>query len=61
MVSSFMDSQAQMHAKTTVMASASFTEDRFWLNGKEEPINDRMLNCLHASQCEEDGTCSASC
>ncbi|XP_012264706.2 diphosphomevalonate decarboxylase [Athalia rosae] len=34
-------------AKTTVMASADFKEDRIWLNGKEESINNKRLqNCL---------------
>ncbi|XP_059470339.1 diphosphomevalonate decarboxylase [Neocloeon triangulifer] len=36
-----------MHAKTTVMASETFTEDKIWLNGKEESIeNPRLQNCL---------------
>ncbi|XP_018372166.1 PREDICTED: diphosphomevalonate decarboxylase isoform X1 [Trachymyrmex cornetzi] len=38
---------AQLHAKTTVMISSDFKEDRIWLNGKEEDIkNTRLQNCL---------------
>ncbi|KYQ59823.1 Diphosphomevalonate decarboxylase [Trachymyrmex zeteki] len=38
---------AQLHAKTTVMISPDFKEDRIWLNGKEEDIkNARLQNCL---------------
>ncbi|XP_046410444.1 diphosphomevalonate decarboxylase isoform X1 [Neodiprion fabricii] len=34
-------------AKTTVMTSADFKEDRIWLNGSEESIdNKRLQNCL---------------
>ncbi|KAL7288831.1 hypothetical protein TKK_0016807 [Trichogramma kaykai] len=34
-------------AKTTVMISPNFTEDRIWLNGSEESINNpRLQNCL---------------
>lgn len=37
----------QMCAKTTVMASSNFTENKFWLNGKEEAFdNFRLQNCL---------------
>ncbi|XP_071557158.1 diphosphomevalonate decarboxylase [Temnothorax nylanderi] len=37
----------QLHAKTTVMISPDFKEDRIWLNGKEEDIkNARLQNCL---------------
>ncbi|CAL7935812.1 unnamed protein product [Xylocopa violacea] len=36
-----------LHAKTTVMASPNFKEDRIWLNGQEEDIkNPRLQNCL---------------
>ncbi|KAK9300898.1 hypothetical protein QLX08_006600 [Tetragonisca angustula] len=36
-----------LHAKTTVMTSSTFKEDRIWLNGKEEEIkNPRLQNCL---------------
>ncbi|KYM94402.1 Diphosphomevalonate decarboxylase [Cyphomyrmex costatus] len=38
---------AQLHAKTTVMLKSHFKEDRIWLNGKEEDIqNTRLQNCL---------------
>ena len=37
----------QLCAKTTVMASPNFKEDRMWLNGKEEDIRSpRLQNCL---------------
>lgn len=37
----------EMHAKTTVMASPNFDEDKIWLNGKEETFhNQRLQNCL---------------
>ncbi|XP_070523149.1 diphosphomevalonate decarboxylase isoform X2 [Cardiocondyla obscurior] len=37
----------QLHAKTTVMISPDFKEDRIWLNDKEEDIkNARLQNCL---------------
>ena len=40
-------SSDQMHAKTTVARSKSFTADRIWLNGIEERIdNPRLSNCL---------------
>ncbi|XP_076763756.1 mevalonate diphosphate decarboxylase [Xylocopa sonorina] len=36
-----------LHAKTTVMASPNFKQDRVWLNGQEEDIkNPRLQNCL---------------
>lgn len=36
-----------MCSKTTIMASPTFTETRFWLNGKEETLdNKRLQNCL---------------
>jgi len=50
----------QMHAKTTVMASPDFKEDKVWLNGKEETVhNQRLQNCLQeirkrAKQKEDD-------
>lgn len=37
----------QLHAKTTVMISLDFKEDRIWLNEREEDIkNSRLQNCL---------------
>jgi len=40
-------SSDQMHAKTTVARSKSFANDRIWLNGTEENIeNPRLANCL---------------
>jgi len=40
-------SSEQMHAKTTVARSKSFANDRIWLNGTEENIeNPRLANCL---------------
>ncbi|XP_076248606.1 mevalonate diphosphate decarboxylase isoform X2 [Calliopsis andreniformis] len=37
----------QLCAKTTVMASPHFKQDRIWLNGKEEDArNPRLQNCL---------------
>ena len=39
--------QDQLHAKTSVASSSTFTEDRIWLNGIEEPIsNKRLQNVL---------------
>lgn len=39
--------QDQLHAKTTVAVSGTFTEDRIWLNGTEEDIgNKRLQNCI---------------
>lgn len=37
-----------MCAKTTIMASPNFKENKFWLNGKEESLteNPRLNNCL---------------
>lgn len=36
-----------MCAKTTIMACPSFTENKLWLNGKEETLdNKRLHNCL---------------
>ncbi|XP_066981662.1 diphosphomevalonate decarboxylase [Macrobrachium rosenbergii] len=44
---SFTLSQDQMCATTTVSISPTFTEDKFWLNGKEESLeNPRVQNCL---------------
>ncbi|XP_069674283.1 diphosphomevalonate decarboxylase [Periplaneta americana] len=50
----------QMHAKTTVMISPDFKEDKIWLNGKEESFhNQRLQNCLQEirrkAKLEEDG------
>lgn len=40
-------STQQMYAETTVMIRQSFQEDRMWLNGKIEDINNvRIQNCL---------------
>jgi diphosphomevalonate decarboxylase len=39
-------SQDSMRSTTTAMASKTFTEDRLWLDGKEEPITDRMRRCF---------------
>jgi len=37
----------QMHAKTTVARSREFTKDRFWLNDKEQSMdNPRIIACL---------------
>ncbi|KAF5273322.1 hypothetical protein FQR65_LT04744 [Abscondita terminalis] len=37
----------QMCAKTTIMASPDFKENKIWLNGKEESFdNPRLCNCL---------------
>jgi len=37
----------QMHAKTSVMASPDFAEDRIWLNGAEESATSgRLASCL---------------
>ncbi|GAB6021397.1 hypothetical protein CHUAL_004007 [Chamberlinius hualienensis] len=39
--------QNQMCAKTTVAWSSNFKEDRFWLNGEEQNINNpRLQSCL---------------
>lgn len=39
--------QDQLHAKTSVATSSTFTADRMWLNGVEEPItNKRLQNVL---------------
>ncbi|CAL4097538.1 unnamed protein product, partial [Meganyctiphanes norvegica] len=44
---SFTLSQDEMCAKTTVAISPNFSEDKFWLNGKEESLeNPRIQNCL---------------
>ncbi|KAH0535416.1 diphosphomevalonate decarboxylase [Cotesia glomerata] len=37
----------QLCTKTTVMASPNFKEDKIWLNGREESMNNKRLqNCL---------------
>lgn len=37
----------QMCAKTTVFTDSSLKENKFWLNGVEEPFyNSRLQNCL---------------
>lgn len=33
-------------ATTSVLARVEFQKDRLWLNGKEEPLNTRLQNCL---------------
>jgi diphosphomevalonate decarboxylase len=38
--------QRDLRAVTTVCASQSFTSDRLWLNGVEEPLTDRFETCL---------------
>ncbi|ROT84009.1 diphosphomevalonate decarboxylase [Penaeus vannamei] len=44
---SFTLSLDEMYSKTTVSISPTFTEDKFWLNGKEESLeNPRIQNCL---------------
>jgi diphosphomevalonate decarboxylase len=41
-----------MCAKTTVMASPTFTENKFWLNNKETDFNnERLSNCLAEGEC----------
>lgn len=38
-----------MCAKTTIAASPSFEENKFWLNGLEENFeSERIRNCLEA-------------
>ncbi|KAF4532211.1 hypothetical protein B566_EDAN002274 [Ephemera danica] len=37
----------EMHAKTTIMMSPDFKEDKMWLNGREESLdNPRLQRCL---------------
>ncbi|KAF9584356.1 diphosphomevalonate decarboxylase [Lunasporangiospora selenospora] len=45
-------SQDQLHSKTTIRASESFTEDQLWLNGKQESIssNKRLVACLRETR-----------
>ncbi|KAK3591002.1 hypothetical protein CHS0354_020360 [Potamilus streckersoni] len=38
--------QAQLRAKTTVMASPSFPNDRMWLNGKEQSMDSKRIQNL---------------
>ncbi|KAG9460972.1 hypothetical protein GDO78_018554, partial [Eleutherodactylus coqui] len=39
--------QDQLKTTTTVAANRNFTEDRIWLNGKEDNINQpRLQSCL---------------
>ncbi|XP_076043479.1 mevalonate diphosphate decarboxylase isoform X2 [Oratosquilla oratoria] len=46
---SFTLSQDHMCARTTVALSENYEGDRFWLNGKEESMdNPRIQNCLRA-------------
>ncbi|KAI9292275.1 diphosphomevalonate decarboxylase [Neoconidiobolus thromboides FSU 785] len=41
-------SQDQLQTKTSISASSTFTEDKLWLNGKEEDTKNsaRLQNCL---------------
>lgn len=39
-----------MCAKTTVMVSPLLTEDKFWLNGKEQSFDKRLNNCIKESE-----------
>lgn len=39
-------SQEHLKTSTTVVASDEFEEDKLYLNGKEEKINERTRNCL---------------
>jgi len=42
-----MQALSQMCAKTTIAISSKFTQDRMWLNNKEENINNsRIQKCL---------------
>lgn len=45
-------SQDILHSKTSIAASKEFTQDRLWLNGKEEDItkNRRMHNCFRETR-----------
>ncbi|KAI9253455.1 diphosphomevalonate decarboxylase [Phascolomyces articulosus] len=45
-------SQDILHSKTTISASKEYTQDRLWLNGKEEDItkNKRMHNCFRETR-----------
>lgn len=38
--------QSDLHTITTISASSTISEDRFWLNGKEVEINGRAKTCL---------------
>ena len=38
--------QEDLHTMTTVMASKTFSEDKFWLNGKETELNGRAQTVL---------------
>jgi len=38
--------QADMKTTTTIVASKRFSEDRIWLNGKEESISNKRLQCV---------------
>lgn len=44
----------QMCAKTTIVASPTFTENRMWLNGVELSLakSDRLNRCFDGSKCE---------
>ncbi|XP_015604363.1 diphosphomevalonate decarboxylase [Cephus cinctus] len=45
-ISATLDTE-HLCARTTIMASPEFKEDRIWLNGKEQSINNKRLqNCL---------------
>ncbi|KAI8084448.1 diphosphomevalonate decarboxylase [Halteromyces radiatus] len=45
-------SQDILHSKTSISASKEYTQDRLWLNGKEEDItnNKRMHNCFRETR-----------
>lgn len=45
-------SQDILHSKTTISAAKEYTQDRLWLNGKEEDItkNKRMHNCFRETR-----------
>eukprot|EP00045_Choanoeca_perplexa_P003928 m.34410 g.34410 ORF g.34410 m.34410 type:complete len:110 (-) comp12301_c0_seq4:957-1286(-) len=44
-------SQNELHARTTVATSDTFTQDEIYLNGKQEDIaNPRLQNVLRASK-----------
>ncbi|KAG1450923.1 hypothetical protein G6F56_008217 [Rhizopus delemar] len=45
-------SQDILHSKTTISAAKEYSQDRLWLNGKEEDItkNKRMHNCFRETR-----------
>jgi diphosphomevalonate decarboxylase len=42
--------QKDLRTVTTIMASKNFKENKMWLNGKEEPIEGRLKQCLEVIQ-----------